>query len=362
MPDFGPNWRWVSDLSEGGQSHVFLVARTDDPDGERYALKRLKNPKRLDRFNREIEACQRLEHPNVIRIIAHEADPNGRPFIVTEYCAGGALADRNPPLGPLPTVLQTFRQICAGVAYAHANGVVHRDLKPDNIYFREDGTPVVGDFGLCFVDDGGQLTNTEEVVGSRFYCAPELRDGRLSPGVPEKAADVYSLGKVLYWMLTGRVFDREDHRLERYRLEGEDPGGAEYELVNQLLDRTIVHDPMRRYLGVELLVAAVEGLIRVVLAGGRAITLSVPHRCLFCAQGDYMVAVNTLNEWDPGTPGRNDVVTKGRAHDLFGLQSTGSPAWLILVCRSCGHVQLFRPDLLSEAEGAIQKWTGKVFP
>jgi serine/threonine protein kinase len=362
MPDFGPNWSWEADLGEGGQSHVFCVVRSDAPDGPRYALKRLKNLKRQDRFNREIEACQKLDHPNIVRIIAHEVDPKGRPFIVTEYCPGGALADKTPPLGSVPSVLRTFRHICAGVAHAQANGVIHRDLKPDNIYLREDGTPVVGDFGLCFVDDGGQLTQTEEVMGSRFYCAPELRDGRLFSGTPERAADVYSLGKVLYWMLTGNVFDREDHRLERYKLEGEDPGGVEYELVNQLLDRAIVADPMRRYLGVELLLAAVDGLIRVVLAGGRAITLNVAHRCLFCAQGDYAVAVDTLADWYPGAPGNSFIVTKGRAHELFGLQPTGNPAWLILVCNACGNVQTFRPDLVSETERAIHKWTGKVFP
>jgi serine/threonine protein kinase len=238
--------------------------------------------------------------------------------------------------------------------------VVHRDLKPDNIYFREDGASVVGDFGLCFVDDGEQLTHTEEVVGSRFYCAPELREGRLRPGIPAKAADTYSLGKVLYWMLAGRIFDREDHRLDEYQLGSHDPGAPEYELVNQLLDRAIVADPFRRYLGAELLVAAVDGLASVVRAGGHAITLSVPHRCLFCAQGDYTVIVNTLNDSVPFAP--SHIVTKDKAHDLFGLQSTGSPGWLILVCRACGHVQIFRPDLVPEPERAIHKWTGKVFP
>jgi serine/threonine protein kinase len=359
MPDFGPNWKWVADLREGGQSHVFRVVRSDAPDGPHCALKRLKNLKRLDRFKREIEACQKLDHPNIIQIIAHDIDPKGCPFIVTEYCSGGALADRRPPLGSVAHVLQIFRQICAGVAHAHVNGVIHRDLKPDNIYFREDGTPVVGDFGLCFVDEEGQLTNTEEVVGSRFYCAPELRDGRPPRGVPEKVADVYSLGKVLYWMLTGKIFDREDHRLEQYKLENDDPAGPEYEPVNQLLDQAIVADSSRRYRDAESLTAAVDRLLSVVLARGRAITLAVPHRCLFCAQGDYVVEVDTLNESVPGASGH--IVTKGRAHDLFGLQSTGSPAWLILVCKACGNVQVFRPDLVSEAETAIHKWTGKVF-
>jgi len=360
MPDFGPNWKWEADLGEGGQSHVFRVVRSDEPEGPHYVLKRLKNLKRIDRFNREIEACQKLDHPNIIKIIAHETDPKGRPFIVTEYCAGGSLAGKKPPLGSIPVVLRLFRQVCAGAAHAHTHGVIHRDLKPDNIYLREDGTPVVGDFGLCFVDDGGQITSTEEVVGSRFYCAPELREGRVRPGIPEKAADVYSLGKLLYWMLAGRIFDREDHRLEEYSLGSHDPGNPGYELVNQLLDKAIVADPMRRYLGAETLAEAVDGITKVILAGGHAITLGVPHRCMFCAQGEYNVVVNTLNDSVPFAP--KHTVTKGTAHDLFGLQSVGSPAWLILVCRACGHVQVFRPDLSPESEWSIHKWTGKVFP
>jgi len=87
-------------------------------------------------------------------------------------------------------------------------------------------------------------------MGARFYCAPELRDGRLQPGIPPQAADVYSLGKLLYWMLSyGRIFDREDHRKDEYLLGKHDPGAPEYPLVNQLLDLTIVADPFRRNFG-----------------------------------------------------------------------------------------------------------------
>jgi len=103
--------------------------------------------------------------------------------------------------------------------------VVHRDIKPENILSTFETTPVVGDFGICFVDDDEHLTITEEVMGARFYCAPELRDGRLQPGIPPQAADVYSLGKLLYWMLSyGRIFDREDHRKDEYLLGKHDPG------------------------------------------------------------------------------------------------------------------------------------------
>src|SRR5271165_2915337 len=98
----------------------------------------------------------RLENPNVLRIIDHGADPKGRPYLVTEYCPGGSLADNPLPIGtPVLKVLVVFRQISAAVAYAHGQGIVHRDIKPENIFLRQDGTPVLGDFGICFLDDDG---------------------------------------------------------------------------------------------------------------------------------------------------------------------------------------------------------------
>lgn len=362
MPDFGPNWKWRRDLGEGGQGHVFLVSRTNGSDDELHVLKRLKNLKRSERFEREVRACLELVHPNILRLEDFGTDPKGRPFLVTEYCPGGSLADRPKPLGDVLSVLKLFRQICAGAAHAHSRGIVHRDIKPDNIFIRADGTPVLGDFGICFIDDDGAcLTATEEVVGSRWYCAPELRDGRLKPGIPATAADVYSLGKVLYWMLSGgRMFDREQHRDDEYRLGQHDPGAPEWELVNGLLDQMIVAEPFRRTLSAEVLLLKVDGLISVIRAGGHPITLEVPHRCLFCAQGAYKVVVNGLR---PGS--RLDrtflQIANDEASSIFGLGAPTAgvptvPHWLIMVCEACGHVQLFRPDLGAEA---LKNWQRK---
>jgi serine/threonine protein kinase len=191
-------------------------------------------------------------------------------------------------------VLEIFRQVCAGAAYAQDRGIVHRDIKPDNIFLRSDGTAVLGDFGICFVDDEGtRLTMTDEVAGSRFYCAPELRDGRLESHVLPTAADVYSLGKVLYWMLSGgQIFDREEHRENKYRIGQHDPLNPAYELVNQLLDAAIVQDWSNRIGTASKLLAKVEDMMSIVAAGGHALALSAPHRCMFCARGAYKVAVD----------------------------------------------------------------------
>jgi serine/threonine protein kinase len=359
VPDFGPTWKWIRDLAEGGQAQTFLVARADGSDDLQYVLKRLKNLKRRERFDREIHACLTLDHPNVVRIIDHGTDAKDRPFLVTEYCAGGSLTDRPLPLGTVLEVLAIFRQVCAGAAYAHQREIVHRDIKPDNIFLRVDGTAALGDFGICFMDeDGTRLTMTDEVAGSRWYCAPELRDGRLLPGIPPTAADVYSLGKVLYWMLSGgQMFDREQNREDRYRLGQHDLGAPEYALVNQLLDRMIVAEPSHRFTGAQPLLLAVDGLVSVIRAGGHAITLDVPHRCLFCAQGQYKVLINGLK------PGKRldrtyQQISNDDASSFFGWDAPipGSPTWLILVCESCGHVQVFRPDLAPEA---LKRWGQK---
>jgi serine/threonine protein kinase len=357
MPDFGPRWKWVRDLREGGQGQTFVVKRADGADDLEYVLKRLKNPDRIDRFEREIEACKRLEHPNILRIVDADADPKGRPFLVTEYCPRGSLADNRPSVGtPVLEVLEIFRQICAAVAYAHDHDVVHRDIKPENILLREDGTMVLGDFGICFIDDEGtRITMTDEVAGSRFYCAPELRDGRLEDGVPATAADVYSLGKVLYWMLSrGQKFDREEHRTERYRLGKHDRGDPAWELVNELLDSMIVQDWRNRTLDGKVLLEQVDHLISVVRARGHAIKLSVPHRCMFCAQGEYKVHHDGTVPLPTDAFRQNQEAMRREAVvKSLGFNVPGSSASIIMTCDKCGHVLNFRPDL---ARNGLATW------
>jgi serine/threonine protein kinase len=114
------------------------------------------------------------------------------------------LSKANPYWAKSPIIaLELFEQICKGIAYAHSQGVIHRDIKPDNIFLRTElGPAVVGDFGICFVEqDGTRLTILDEAVGPTMFIAPELEDGRLT-NITNKC-DTYSSGKLLYWLLSG---------------------------------------------------------------------------------------------------------------------------------------------------------------
>jgi serine/threonine protein kinase len=352
MPDFGPRWEWIEDLSEGGQAHTFKVREKEKQDEKLYVLKRLKNPKRTGRFDREVEACRLLDHPNILKIEDYGVLPGKerRPFFVSEYCERGNLSAQPTPRGSLIETVALFKQICDGVAHAYDKGVVHRDIKPENVFLRGDGTPVVGDFGICFMDleeSGERLTETLEAAGSRWYCAPELRDGRLETGTSQAPADVYSLGKLLYWMVSGkRIFDREDHRKQKYRIGQHEPTEPEYELINQLLDRTIVAAPELRIPTARSLASEVNELLSVMKAGGHAITLEVPHRCMFCAQGTYKVVID-------GVSGSAEAA-RNEAQSMLGWGVPGPyPKWLIMVCDACGNVQIFRPDLPPARQGMV---------
>src|SRR5262249_58679792 len=91
MGDFPPEWICLEPLAEGGQGHTFVVKRSAGSDSTLYVLKRLKNPKRADYFEREIEACETLYHPNVLKLLSHGQTPKGKPYLITEYCNGGSL-------------------------------------------------------------------------------------------------------------------------------------------------------------------------------------------------------------------------------------------------------------------------------
>ena len=316
-------WQVLDKLGEGGQAETFLVS---DLTGEihRAVLKRLKNPNRLPRFKQEIDALRNLHHPRVLRLLASNADTE-KPYLVSEYCAGGTLEQAKATILSKNILerLDIFDQVCEGVAAAQSVGIVHRDIKPENIFIRETGDVVVGDFGICFIQTSERLTETVEAVGARFYMAPELADGR-SDDVTDRS-DVYSLGKLLYWFLTGKVFDREDHRRADRLLTRVFPQPAILH-IHQLLDHMIAHDPAARIPNADVVRLELVR-IRRLIEGGYPTLEHMPQLCRFCGDGEYKLLGNSRDT---------------SAVFSFGFDPTNTVPH-IFVCKNCGHVEMFRP-------------------
>jgi serine/threonine protein kinase len=153
------------------------------------------------RFLREARLAARLAHPNVVRVYDVGED-GGRPFIAMEYVDGETLGELLARRGPLPAdeVAELGVQACRGLAAAHEGGLVHRDVKPQNLLLGHDGVLKLGDFGVAFGIEGTRLTTAGTVLGTAAYLAPEQARGEEVTA----AADVYALGAVLYELLTGR--------------------------------------------------------------------------------------------------------------------------------------------------------------
>lgn len=170
------------------------------------ALKRLAENLARDedlrrRFLREAKLAARLSHPNVVRVYDVGED-GGLPFIAMEYVDGETLAELLARRGPVPPdeVAALGAQACSGLAAAHDAGLVHRDVKPQNLLLCRDGTLKLGDFGIAFgVNEATQLTQAGTVLGTVAYAAPEQARGERVTA----SADIYSVGAVLSELLTG---------------------------------------------------------------------------------------------------------------------------------------------------------------
>src|SRR5712671_6079833 len=156
----------------------------------------------IARFRHEAQAIARMRHPNILNVFDF-GEYEGTPYMIVEFVPGGNLAGRMNN-GPLPwgTVMRFLHGIAAGLDYAHAQGIVHRDVKPANVLLEKDETLVLADFGLAKLLQGSSLQSlTGVTTGTPAYMAPEQVTGHeVGP-----AADRYSLATIAYEMLTGVI-------------------------------------------------------------------------------------------------------------------------------------------------------------
>jgi len=157
------------------------------------------DPEFRERFRREAIAIARLRHPHILTVFDH-GEFDGQPYIVTEFVEGGTFAhELGEPL-PMPRALEVLGAVASALDYAHANGVLHRDVKPSNVLMTKDGKSVLGDFGLARMMAANQrLTRLDMVVGTPEYMSPEQCGG----GETGPASDQYSLGVVAFEALAG---------------------------------------------------------------------------------------------------------------------------------------------------------------
>ncbi len=218
-------YKVISELGYGGMGAVYLATRTDGKFNQKVALKLLKREMNTAalrrRFRQEREILASLEHPNIARLLDAGTTEDNIPYIAMEYVEGLPIDDFcSKNRLDLSQRLDLFREVCAAVDFAHRNLIVHRDLKPSNILVNEEGKPKLLDFGISKILSNeiapvNSATVTKLGVMTPSYASPE----QLQSKSVTTATDIYSLGVILYELLSGhRPFEtKEDNLKEIYK-------------------------------------------------------------------------------------------------------------------------------------------------
>src|SRR5947209_10214491 len=267
----GGRYRLLREIARGGMATVWEAE--DTLLGRRVAVKRLHpqfeaDPEFIARFRGEARAAASLAHPNIVPIydVSDDRGPSS-PYLVMELVRGGNLKEhiRAAPGGSLSE--RETREVGAAIAsaldYAHRQGIIHRDVKPQNVLLGDDGRPRLTDFGIAqaFTATSG-LTRTGAGMGSVHYLAPELARGQAaSPG-----SDVYSLGAMLFEMATGRVPFSGETELAVALAHVEQPPPAPRALnaaispeLEAIIQRALAKSPEARFPSAASLAAALGG-------------------------------------------------------------------------------------------------------
>ena len=249
------NYDLISKIAEGGMGAVYKAKHVTT--GEIVAIKIIppetaKNPVLLKRFEQEFRAASLFDHPNIVRAIEY-CGTAVSPFLVMEFVDGESLGQKVERYGPIDEAeaVRIIGQVCDGLHRAHKQGLVHRDVKPDNILLTHDGVAKLTDMGLVKDVEGElNLTKTGRGLGTPHFMAPEQFRNAKNADV---RCDIYSLGATLYMMLTGVVpFAKTsplDCWLKKTKNDFEAPNRLNQrvsERVNRAILRSMSADPQRR--------------------------------------------------------------------------------------------------------------------
>ncbi len=273
-----PGYRVKGVLGQGGMATVYIAEQLNlcrDVALKVMAPQFAATPGFAERFLAEGRMTARLNHPNIVTV--HDVGQHqGLYYLAAELLPGGTLKERLPGLANLVDKLRVLRGIARGLGYAHEHKIVHRDVKPVNIMFRDEAQPVVTDFGIAkSLDASHVFTQAGGVIGTPHYMSPEQAQGLLLDG----RSDLYALGIMMYEVLVGKVpFDATDPLPILYMHVQQKPPMLpdEFSALQAILDRLLAKLPEQRFQTAAEFGAALEPFLGKLKTG--RVTVVTPER------------------------------------------------------------------------------------
>ncbi|MDR6225935.1 protein kinase domain-containing protein [Desmospora profundinema] len=334
----GGRYEIIQRVGGGGMAVVYLAI--DQMLERRVAVKVMNDSLSHDqdfirRFHREAKAAGSLSHPNVVNVydVGREGDTH---YMVMELIKGTSLMETIESRGFIPAeeTAHIAIQILEGLGHAHENGIVHRDVKPHNIMATHDGRYKVMDFGVSRLARASTITQTGSVMGSVHYFSPEQAKGAET----SSASDLYSLGVVLYEMVTGRLpFDSDEAiaiALKHLQQPVPDPRTIRPELPEplcQVIFRAMEKDPQDRYQSAQEMIADLKAFL-----GGQPLgATSAPAAAggVWERERDQGTGhQNPPEEWEQETVSRKtDPLMESRLTGRKGKKRSGKKRWILAV-------------------------------
>lgn len=295
--------------------------------------------KAQERMRREVEALSRIDHPNILKILDCNLDEG---WFVGEYHPRGPLSFHKALFkGDMLGALEAFQPLVEGVAELHKSNIIHRDIKPHNVFLSTDNRLVLGDLGIVLFSDPShtRVTDTYENVGSRDWMPAWAMSRRIDEIGP--SFDVFSLGKLLWSMLSGStVLSLWYHHKDEFELEKMFPGDESMRWARVIMDKCIVEEKRDCLEDAEKLLPLVNDVLHAVKRQAQVVAEGISRRCEVCGVGHYRCVAN-----------ENIAAIRN-----FGLEPRGVSSFKVFTCSDCGHVQIFHiPDRNSKPKA----WTVK---